>query len=494
MIESRNLLSLVIPAYNASTSLEHLLRLIQEQLVNGVDVVVVDDGSTDETLEIAQRFVSSDIRVVHQENGGVSAARNRGIEESNAEFIWFVDADDEILPNAIGLICNRIQQYPCDCYLFGLEKRFGNITKTIANSNAEHLSSMNEIVQRFDVLFSQNLLNPLWNKIFSKNIIEKNDLRFKKMVSGEDAEFVLRFYAQAQTMYVMTDVLYRYMVLSNTSSSRTFQPKYIQDHEQMFEALNDYSTTTGASVTEIRKSWRYETAMGFRWNVYNEMGDQCNFRSFSQKMKREKYRLEELLELVDGERTTGGLRSLVLKTSFFSYMFISLRVQFGNMRERLQEIKNNPGLLPKILVFVIRFGMWAERIKKKPIRLFFKILYRFIDLLFCKLLLNCDISPKACIGNGLVIYHPYGIIINSDVIIGKNFTCRAQVTIGNKGIAADNGCPIIGDNVNVGVGARIIGPIHVGNNCVVGANAVVINSSKDCSILVGVPAKDKRKI
>lgn len=159
------------------------------------------------------------------------------------------------------------------------------------------------------------------------------------------------------------------------------------------------------------------------------------------------------------------------------------------MSRWLNEIRENPGLIPKMLVAVIRFGMWAQRISFRPLSVLMKIPYRLVDLLFCKLLLNCDISCEAQIGDGLKIYHPYGIFINSGVRIGRRFSCRGQVTIGNKGGLDENGCPDIGDDVNVGVGAKLIGPITVGDRCTIGANAVVTHSFPADSTLVGIPAR-----
>ena len=327
-----NTLAVIIPAYNTAISLERLLQIIQRQLINGVEVIVVDDGSTDDTFEIAQRFESSAIHVVHQEKSGVSAARNRGIIECNAKYIWFVDADDEVLPNAISVICNAINQHPCDCYLFGIEKRCGITKEIIANSKTEQLSSIVEIAQRFDVLFSQNLLNPLWNKVFDRTVIEKHNLRFKKMVSGEDAEFVLRFFAHAQSMCVMTDVLYRYFTLSSTSSTHKFQPSFVDDHKKMFIALREYCQISGVSALSIRRRWAYEAAMGFRWNIFNSLGDKRSYHSFSQKMKKEKSQLTDLLGLLDNVPSISGLRALALKTSLFTYMFITFKLFLASFR------------------------------------------------------------------------------------------------------------------------------------------------------------------
>lgn len=156
----------------------------------------------------------------------------------------------------------------------------------------------------------------------------------------------------------------------------------------------------------------------------------------------------------------------------------------------VNEVKNNPGLLPKILIIIFRFGYYVYHyVHIILIRQILIILYRLLDLIFVKLLLNCDLPGKTDIGMGLIIYHPYGIFVNSGSKIGRNCIFRGQITLGNKG-DNNNACPILMDNVELGVGAKIIGKVKVGKNCKIGANAVVTKSFPDNSILVGVPARN----
>lgn len=156
----------------------------------------------------------------------------------------------------------------------------------------------------------------------------------------------------------------------------------------------------------------------------------------------------------------------------------------------LREICRNPGLLPKILVLIYRLGFLIYfKVHIPVVRQLLYLIYRVLDLLIVKLLLNCDIPGSVKIGPGLTIYHPYDILINDSSTIGNNFIVRAQVTIGNKG-TIDTACPKIGNNVEVGTGAKIIGNIKIGDNTMIGTNAVVTKSFPNNCVLIGVPAHD----
>lgn len=116
----------------------------------------------------------------------------------------------------------------------------------------------------------------------------------------------------------------------------------------------------------------------------------------------------------------------------------------------------------------------------------------FPPYIILSLLLGINIPRSTRIGTGLKIDHYGCIIINANSVIGKNCIIRQGVTIGSKN--KGNDCPNIGDNCDIGAGAKILGSIKIGNNVKIGANAVVISDIPDNSIAVGVPAKVKKII
>lgn len=137
-------------------------------------------------------------------------------------------------------------------------------------------------------------------------------------------------------------------------------------------------------------------------------------------------------------------------------------------------------------IVVYRYGHWCATRKNKLTRVLFSLPY--FPLAWLTWILTSIQIPKSCqIGAGFRIHHWGLLIINGAVIIGKNCTLRPGVVIGNLHDGQD--VPIIGDNFNAGVGAKILGAIRIGNNVSVGANAVVVKDVPDNCIALGVPAK-----
>lgn len=128
------LISIVIPLYNKEGRITSTLQSVIKQSFQNFEVVIVDDASTDHSVEEVKKITDSRIRLIYQSNAGVSAARNRGIEEAKGEYIAFLDADDEWEPEYLETQYNLTQQYP-ECSVFACNYEFkdseGKVTSTI---------------------------------------------------------------------------------------------------------------------------------------------------------------------------------------------------------------------------------------------------------------------------------------------------------------------------------------------------------------------------
>lgn len=160
---------------------------------------------------------------------------------------------------------------------------------------------------------------------------------------------------------------------------------------------------------------------------------------------------------------------------------------FMNIREDLATYQGDWGCQGFWVMLVYRFGRWRYRFSsalcRKPLSLCYKILYKMAQIV-CGIELPCEVK----VGRNFRIDHFGGVIISGYASFGDNCIVRNDVTIGLKNIE-EKAAPQIGSNVNIGAGARILGPITVGDNVDVGANAVVIESVPDNSLAVGIPAR-----
>lgn len=136
-------------------------------------------------------------------------------------------------------------------------------------------------------------------------------------------------------------------------------------------------------------------------------------------------------------------------------------------------------------ICVYRFVRWCKN-KHIPITPLRFIMERYIEITT-----GISIPAEAKIGKGLLIHHFGGIVLHSNVVMGENCTLNYNVTIGTK--SHSDKAPKIGNNVEIGVGARVLGDITIGNNCQIGANAVVVKSVPDNCVVAGVPANIIKK-
>jgi serine acetyltransferase len=137
-----------------------------------------------------------------------------------------------------------------------------------------------------------------------------------------------------------------------------------------------------------------------------------------------------------------------------------------------------------------RFGNWRMDVKPKILRAPLSILYRFLYRR-ARNLYGIELPYSAQIGQGVIIEHQHGIVVHGNAVIGDNCTIRQGVTIGNRYMDKPTEAPVIGNNVNIGAGAKLLGNITIGDNVNIGANAVVIHNIPQDSIYVGFPKSVK---
>src|ERR1700676_4053300 len=165
---------------------------------------------------------------------------------------------------------------------------------------------------------------------------------------------------------------------------------------------------------------------------------------------------------------------------------------FKNVREDLRAYKGNWGAQGFWVMIVYRYGRWRYNVRPAVVRklcsLFYHVLYKIVQILT-----GIELPCEVVVGRNFVIDHFGGIIISGYAKFGNNCRIRCGVVVGLRHIE-EKIAPIIGDNVDIGAGAKLLGPIKIGNNVLIGANAVVLCDVPDNSIAVGVPAVVKPRL
>ena len=210
------MISVIVPVYNAEKYLDRCIQSILTQTYTDFELLLINDGSTDSSGAICDRYAEQDsrVRVFHKENGGVSSARNMGLDNAKGEWIAFVDSDDWVL----------------DSYLYNLVSHSHNVDLVI--SYAEYLYSNGErkneeyasrmVSNEIDVLFTENDLSwhtSPWAKLFNKKFCDQ--LRFiEGMHIGEDLVFLYTYMLKSNKIYVSNDTDYIYFVESQNSLTK----------------------------------------------------------------------------------------------------------------------------------------------------------------------------------------------------------------------------------------------------------------------------------
>lgn len=206
-------LSFIVPVYNVSTYLECCVNSLLNQDVprSEYEIILVDDGSTDESGVIADEFAKkySNIYTYHKENGGLSDARNFGIEKANGEYIWFVDSDDSIAENCLGNLLEFATKHNSDYVDFSFFFCMGN-KKTIGNKKEVKEKLNNQYLY----LSNANIYFSAWCFISKRSIWKENNIYFTKGIIDEDFESVLRLlqYCNKCNYYSIESGLYLYNV------------------------------------------------------------------------------------------------------------------------------------------------------------------------------------------------------------------------------------------------------------------------------------------
>lgn len=217
------LITVIIPVYNVEKYLNRCLESVIKQTYKNLEIICVNDGSTDKSSDILKEYAKKDkrIKIVEKENGGLSSARNAGLEIAKGEFIGFIDSDDWINPTTYEKAISKMaEDIDIVCWGANIVNEMGdNTNKAILEAAFQyHKIKLNGKI-KLDANALEKLPVTSWNKLFKKSIIDKHKIRFPYGFIHEDIEFLYKYLLYGNIAFVINEGLYYYVQRTNSIMS-----------------------------------------------------------------------------------------------------------------------------------------------------------------------------------------------------------------------------------------------------------------------------------
>lgn len=240
-------ISILMPVYNSQEYLKNTVQGVINQSYKEWELILVDDGSKDNSKNICIELQKIDnrIRFVNKENTGVSDTRNIALDNAKGKYIAFIDSDDSVHKDYLKILLSSIEKSNGQLAVCGFKER-----KISTNGQIEELSRVfypKEVIATEDMkdlimdFGNSGLLNPLWNKLYSRKIIEENNIRFKEEVeTGEDFIFNLQYFRKINNICFSKGELYYYIRRNNNSITYQYIDNMYEKGLEIHNLLEDF--------------------------------------------------------------------------------------------------------------------------------------------------------------------------------------------------------------------------------------------------------------
>lgn len=273
------MVSVIIPCFNNAPYIRRCVESVLAQTYTDLEIIVVDDGSDDNPQQSLESISDSRLRpVIQRPHGGVSKARNAGIEAAKGEYIIFIDGDDWVEPNHVEVLMNGLKKADCSMILMQIDEPDGTIN---FNTVAKSVYTSSPVICRndFNVLFESYLLSSPCNKIYRKSIIEETpSVRFNSKVSySEDTLFNLEYFKRINSVQLCDIATYHYVKYSTSSTGRY--------HHNTAYTLKKLAFNGKQLVTKWTDNSDLFMMKHFLWGIINLYHKNCDLPSNAKKQE-----------------------------------------------------------------------------------------------------------------------------------------------------------------------------------------------------------------
>lgn len=269
MTTKQILLSVVVPIYNREATLPELMDSLLAVKSDALEILLVNDGSTDASLALCKSYAEQDarIKVIDKKNGGVSSARNAGIEAASGIYLAFADGDDLVVPEVLGNAIRDLENAKENLLVFDYLSRdidSGKEKKSPFVLPCDHVMAKDELVEK---ILSRLLLHDgtglasVWNKFFSASLVQEHKIRFCETLHyGEDWRFVVDFLDIAQSALYRPEVLYIYRLDGSQAESK-YKQNYGIDALPAYQCKFDFCEKYGIEMPKKRCCYLYRSLL-----------------------------------------------------------------------------------------------------------------------------------------------------------------------------------------------------------------------------------------
>ena len=282
-------ISVIVPVYKAEKFLIRCVESLQNQTFNDLEIILVDDGSPDNSPQMCDDFAQMDsrIKVIHKQNGGVSTARNAGLDAATGDYITFVDSDDFLDSIAYEKMMSKAEKYDCDVVLADCIKDFPDHREMYTHEIRKGFYNYERLKAEYysHLLIMENVEYPAtisnWLILAKRELL--NDIRYPVGIRfSEDLLVGARIMLKAKSFYYMKDEAYYHYVMNDESATHNFVPDKWDDYVRLWDKINEYFKNSKAY------DFSKQIDLCLLFFVYNSVGDIRNADVLSDKEKDEK--------------------------------------------------------------------------------------------------------------------------------------------------------------------------------------------------------------
>lgn len=257
--------SVIMPVYNSGIYLKTAVDSILNQSLKEIELILVDDGSTDGSSEKCDEYARKDSRVVviHQKNGGICNARNTAIKIARGEYIAFSDHDDEYLPGLLENVYKRAIDRESDIVKFG-KKEFIIYDEKVVRTRTTHLSekdyTIDEIRENYLIFLNGMILDCVWDALFKRSVLVENGILFDERykAGGEDIDFISRFFIHTSVFSTISECYYFHYIRKGFSTSAKYNPLKVETAKMLAERITKSLNEIGVDISKFKTNYAYQ--------------------------------------------------------------------------------------------------------------------------------------------------------------------------------------------------------------------------------------------